>query len=156
MKWNFKCRTSGVLSVTFVSLSVFLSWGRFLRRLPGWVFARIGGFCGLWLRFRWGHLYLRGCGLCTVDRCKDYGRLQGTKRSVYIRWLNRVTQNVTMTTEDRIAVDKKQNREYTVIPLWTGRLIVVDCFSPHPAWPLKRQLSLNVVRGIPVHSPMFA
>ncbi len=89
-----------VLSFRFVFLSIFLSRGRFLR--PVRVFALIGGFCGLWLRFSRGPLCLRRCSLCTVDRCEHYGRLQGTKKkSVYIRRLNCVEQKTKCSDDNR-------------------------------------------------------
>lgn len=76
------------------------------------------------LQFGRGLLYLWRCGLCTVDGCERYGRLQGTKRSVYIRWLNCVGQK-TKCHEDRKAADKtNKTKDNTVIPLSTARFEV--------------------------------
>lgn len=72
-----------LFSVRFVF--VFLSQGRFLRRALGRVVALIGGVCFLWLCFSRGHVCLRRCGLCTVDRCEHCGRLQGRERKGSVR-----------------------------------------------------------------------
>lgn len=70
-----------VPSVAFVFLvSVICGWLLLRRGFLAFLLAGIGVFCGLWSWFRGqGHLCLRCCGLCTVDGCEDYGRLEGTK-----------------------------------------------------------------------------
>lgn len=78
VKW--KSAVLDVISVGFFFLFIALHRGSFLRRVLGGVFALPGLLlCGRWLWFSWGLLGRRRGGLCAVDRCEHYGRLQGTE-----------------------------------------------------------------------------
>lgn len=76
-----------LFSVRFVFRLVSLGQGCFLRRrrrrrerVLGRRSAPLGRLRALRLGFSGGSVRLRRCGLCTVDWCEDYGRLQRTKR----------------------------------------------------------------------------
>lgn len=69
-----------VQSVAFALLLLMFGAWLFLAGLPGRLLTGADVFCGLRFRFRGqGHLCLWCRGLCAVDRCEDYGRLEGTK-----------------------------------------------------------------------------
>lgn len=78
MKWE--SAVLDLVSVRFIFLLFALCGGCLLGRVLRGVFALTGFLlCGLCLRFIRGPLGLWRSGLCAVDRCEHYGRLQGTE-----------------------------------------------------------------------------